>query len=88
MQASNQNLWKKKRLLHLGWDMLGECVERINVQIEASDFQPTTIIGISRGGLGLAVAFPNSRLFRTVLLRPESTTSRLLPMEAFAPRVI
>ena len=59
MQESNQNLWKKKRLLHLGWDTLGDCVERINAQIENSAFRPTTIVGISRGGLGLASFIAN-----------------------------
>ncbi|MGQ4808060.1 hypothetical protein NKDENANG_01427 [Candidatus Entotheonellaceae bacterium PAL068K] len=58
-QESYQNLWTKKRLLHLGWATLGHCVERLNAQIEASAFRPTTIVGIARGGLGLALFLAN-----------------------------
>jgi hypothetical protein len=54
-----QDLWKKDYFLHLGWDKLGECVDLINAQIEQSEFKPTTIIGISRGGLGLASFLAN-----------------------------
>ncbi len=54
-----QKLWKKNRLLHLEWKTLGHCVDQINKKIEDSGFQPTTIVGISRGGLGLASFLAN-----------------------------
>ena len=60
----HQTLWKKKRLLHLGWDTLGECVDRLNAQIEMSVFRPTTIVGIARGGLGLASFLANYHSIR------------------------
>ena len=59
MTENDQNLWERNHFLHLGWDRLGECVNQINAQIEESDFKPTTIIGISRGGLGLASFIAN-----------------------------
>lgn len=59
MSEHNNSLWSKAYFLHLGWGKLGECVDLLNAKVEQSGFKPTTIIGISRGGLGLASFLAN-----------------------------
>lgn len=60
MDNESIQLWKREKFLILGWDALGECLNRIKQQIDRSGFVPTTIVGISRGGLVLASHLANA----------------------------
>jgi hypoxanthine phosphoribosyltransferase len=53
------SLWAHRRLLLLSWTMLGECVDDLERQIRQGGFEPTTIVGVARGGLVLATALAN-----------------------------
>lgn len=44
-------LWKREHLLQLTWEKLGSSLEDLRRQIIRSDFNPSSIVGICRGGL-------------------------------------
>ncbi|MFJ6701072.1 phosphoribosyltransferase [Streptomyces sp. NPDC091272] len=52
-------LWRREQLLVLGWEEAGKALGRLADEIRASDFRPTVVAGIARGGLPPAVALSN-----------------------------
>lgn len=59
MSKTEIELWKREKFLLLSWEALGQCMDRIKAKVESEGFVPTTIVGISRGGLVLAAYLAN-----------------------------
>lgn len=60
MTQPNKDIWKREKFVVLSWETAGACLDRIARQVDESGFRPTTIIGISRGGLVLATFLANA----------------------------
>ncbi|MEV7084856.1 phosphoribosyltransferase family protein [Streptomyces sp. NPDC093085] len=56
---SSTSLWRRERLLLLGWPEVGKALTLLADEVRDSGFRPTVIVGIARGGLPPAVALSN-----------------------------
>ncbi|MFF2806336.1 phosphoribosyltransferase [Streptomyces sp. NPDC058000] len=56
---SGTPMWRRDRLLTISWEAMGRMVNGLAEEIRASDFAPTVVAGIARGGLPPAIALSN-----------------------------
>lgn len=64
MSERSADIWRREKFVVLTWETAGACLDRIKRQIDDSGFRPTTIIGISRGGLVLSAYLANAFALR------------------------
>lgn len=57
--GSGTPVWRRDRLLSLGWPELGKALTVLADAVYESGFRPTIIVGIARGGLPPAVTLSN-----------------------------
>lgn len=58
-QIYKPTLWKREKIYVLDWEMLGRCLQKIEYLVRQDGVMPTTIVGISRGGLVATTYFAN-----------------------------
>ncbi|MEU7636096.1 MULTISPECIES: phosphoribosyltransferase [unclassified Streptomyces] len=56
---SGTPMWRRDRLLTISWEAMGRMLNGLADDIRASDFVPTVVAGIARGGLPPAIALSN-----------------------------
>ncbi|MFE7612011.1 phosphoribosyltransferase [Streptomyces celluloflavus] len=56
---SGTPMWRRDRLLTISWEAMGRMLNGLADDIRASDFAPTVVAGIARGGLPPAIALSN-----------------------------
>lgn len=59
MAEMQESLWARRRLLTLPWTLLEDSLQRLEAEIRRSGFEPTSILGIARGGLVPAIVLAN-----------------------------
>ncbi|HWO67766.1 MAG TPA: phosphoribosyltransferase family protein [Umezawaea sp.] len=72
-------VWRRERLLVLGWQDAGRAIDVLAEEVRAVGFRPAVIVGIARGGLPVAVALSNLlgvEDFRILGIPRNSTNSR------------